>query len=151
MNNKWFNFYFPFPNEYCCFSVLRIIVTVTKATTNNKGDKESPANITRLILTFPGLFFPENKTILQLCVLLLSSSTMFLAVPTSSRVFYIQLWGTMSYAFWKSINSTFRFVFFLLLFLTDALSIKSWSFVPLVFCQQRFCSSVNSFCLFKWL
>ena len=150
MNNKWFNLSFTFRNEFPCFSVLRITVTGTKATTNNKGDKESPANIPRLILTFPSLFFPENKTVPQLCVLLLSSSTMFLTVPTSSRVFCIQLWGTMPYAFRKSTNSTFRIVFLLLLFLTNALSIKSWSFVPLVFLSTTFLFLCNSFCLFKW-
>ena len=95
MNNRWFNISFSFPNEYFCFSVLRIIATGIRAITNTKGNRESPWNIPHIILTFPNLFFPENKTVLQHCIILFSSSIMFIlfsssimfvAVPTSSRV-----------------------------------------------------------------
>ena len=106
MNNRWFNISFSFPNEYFCFSVLRIIATGIRAITNTKGNRESPWNIPHIILTFPNLFFPENKTVLQHCIILFSSSIMFIlfsssmfilfsssimfvAVPTSSRVFVL--------------------------------------------------------------
>ena len=149
MNNRWFNLSFPFPNEYLCFSALRIIATGIWSIAINKCDRESPWNIRRLILTFPNLFFPENKTVLQLCILLLSSSLMLLAVPISPRVFSVQMRETMLYVFRKSIYATFRFVFLPLLFPRTALSIKTWSSVPLLFRRQSFCSYSRRFCWLK--
>ena len=150
INNRWFNLSFPFQNKYPCSIVLSIIITAIKATTYNKGDIEFPWNIPGLILT--SLFFPENKTVLQHCVFLSSSSEMFLDVPTSSRVFrvFIQLPGTLLYTFKKSIRPSFRFVFLLLVFLIASLPIKSWSFAALVFRRQPFCSSGSRFYWFIW-
>ena len=99
MNNRRFNLSFPFPNRYPCSSILTIFITGIRAATNKKGDRGSPWHIPRLILTSPNLLFLDNKTVPHLFILFLSISIMFAAIPTSSRVFSIQLWGTTSTLF----------------------------------------------------
>lgn len=61
------------------FSKLIILVSIfwepvqratrINQTTNNKGGRESPWNIVHYTFTCPNLFFPENRTIIQLFVL----------------------------------------------------------------------------------
>ena len=115
---------------------------------------ESPSNILRLILTFPNLFFPENKTILQLYVLLLSSSIMLVSVLTIQYIQYSVYYSVFSckarcHMLFENQPIPYT-IYLLLLFQTTHLSIKSSFFLPLVLRWRPFSSSYTRCCWFKW-
>ena len=97
-----------------------------------------------LMSTVPSTSWFDVNTVFQFAMLFSIKVNIFWATPTILAHSKIHKWGTMSHAFRESIHAMDKLVSLLQQFFRMALSIRSWSFVPLEFFLHPFCSFGNN-------